>query len=194
MEEKPLVKSPFPPFFAFVLDNPVRKLLINRERFLRRMGIKEGDSVLEVGCGPGFFTETLSMIVGNRGMVYAQDVEEAMIERVREKSSRPGLGNVVPLLCNSSSLTLPSGSCDVVFCANVIEEIYKEGELKGTAGELDRVLKKGGTLIIKEHRPGGTRAMVREAEKLFSNLGYDKVFEEKTLLSYHMRFRKQAHA
>ncbi|MBI5560509.1 MAG: methyltransferase domain-containing protein [Deltaproteobacteria bacterium] len=190
MGEKPLVKSPFPPFLAFILDNPLRRVLIDRERFLRGMGVKEGDHVLEIGCGPGFFTETLSMIVGENGRVYAQDVEEAMVERVRRKSAGFRFSNVVPLLSNSSLIALAPGSCNVALCANVIEEIYKEGELEGTVAELDRVLRKPAVVIVKEHRFGGTGPMVRKAEKLMLNLGYEKVLEEVTFFSYHMRFRK----
>ena len=140
-----LPKSPFPPGLAFFLDLPLRRLLIDREKFLRGMGVKEGDFVLEAGCGPGFFTETLSLIVGEKGKVYAQDVEEAMLRKVKKKIPSFRYPNVIPLLCNSSSLELPDSSCDVVFCANVIEEIYKEGELEGTVTEIDRVLKRGGT-------------------------------------------------
>lgn len=186
----PLPKNPCPPVLSLLLDTPLRKLLIDREKFLREMGIKEGDTVLEVGCGPGFFTEALSAVVGGSGRVCAQDIEEAVLRRVQKKLASLGRRNVVPLLCLSSSLALAGSSCDVVLCANVIEEIYKEGELSGTAVEIDRVLVPGGTLVIKEHRLGGTAHMIEECEGLFTGLGYKKVSEKRTLLSYHSRFVK----
>ena len=65
-----------PYWLSIFLYNPIRKVMINRGAFLREMGVKEGDSVLELGCGPGFFTETLSTIVGPNGKVYAQDVQQ----------------------------------------------------------------------------------------------------------------------
>ena len=183
-----LPKNPFPPGFAFFLDNPLRRFLIDREKFLRGMGVKEGDRVLEVGCGPGFFTEVLSLIVGERGKVYAQDIEAAMLKRVEKKLDSLLYKNVLLLHCNSTAIELSDGSCDVVLCANVLEEIYKEGELEGTVTEIDRVLKRGGTLVIKEHRFGGTEPIIKETEKLFVSSGYDKVFEVKTLLSYHSKY------
>jgi ubiquinone/menaquinone biosynthesis C-methylase UbiE len=187
---RPLPKSPFPPYFALFLDNPIRRLLIDRERFLRSMGIKKGDRVLEIGCGPGFFTTVLSSIVGDRGRVYAQDVEEAMVKKVKKKLVRLGCQNVRLLLCNSSSLKLPDDSCDVVFCANVFEEIYKEGELEGTIIEIDRVLKDNGILVIKEHRIGGTLSIIKEIEARFISLAYKEVLNDKTFLSYHMKLLK----
>jgi ubiquinone/menaquinone biosynthesis C-methylase UbiE len=182
-----LPKNPFPPSLAFFLDLPLRRLLIDREKFLRGMGVKEGDRVLEVGCGPGFFTETLSLIVGEKGKVYAQDIEEAMLRKIKKKLPSFRYPNVIPLLCNSSSLELPDSSCDVILCANVIEEIYKEGELEGTVKEIGRVLKPGGILFIKEHRFGGTEPIIKETEALLVRFGYDKVSEEKTLLSYNSK-------
>lgn len=187
---KPLPKSPFPPWLAIFIDNPVRRLLINREKYLRETGVKEGDHVLEVGCGPGFFTTVLSDIVVETGRIYAQDVEDAMLKKVGKKLGKLRYQNVIPLLCNSSALELPDSSCDVVFCANVIEEIYKEGELEETVREIDRVLKDGGSLAIKEHRFGGTWDMIKETEDLFISLGYKKVFNEKTFLSYNVKLKR----
>ncbi len=189
-EEKRLPRSPFPPYLAFFIDNPFRRLLIDRRDFLTKMGIREGDRVLELGCGPGFFTEILSEVVGEKGRVYAQDVEEKMMEKLKKKLSSLPFSNVVPLLCDSAGLELPDRSCDVAFCANVFEEIYEEGGLKESVMEVDRILKEGGLVIVKEHRFGGTKKVMEMVEDLFLSLGYGKEFQEKTCLSYHMRFRK----
>ena len=154
------------------------------------MGVKQGDTVLEMGCGPGFFTETLSAVAGENGKVYAQDVEEKMLKRVRAKLPCFGFKNVTLLLSNSSSLPLGDGVCDAVFCANVLEEIYRENELAGTIKEIHRVLKKPGILIIKEHRPGNTRKIMEEVKKAFLTLGYEKCADIATLFSFHVKFSK----
>ncbi|MBI5345469.1 MAG: methyltransferase domain-containing protein, partial [Deltaproteobacteria bacterium] len=96
---KSLPKSPFPPYLAVFLDNPIRRLFINREGFLTGMGVKRGDFVLEVGCGPGFFTTVLSRLVGKDGRVYAQDIEEAMLKRVEKKLGSLPHKNCVLLHC-----------------------------------------------------------------------------------------------
>lgn len=188
--DRKLPRSPFPPYLAFFIDNPFRKLLIDRRAFLRRMGIKEGDVVFELGCGPGFFTEVISEIVGEKGRVYAQDVEEGMLQRLHRKLPRLPFCNVVPILCDSAALELPSTSCDVAFCANVFEEIYEEGGLRESVREIDRILKGGGLVIVKEHRFGGTRKVMDLVEDLFRSMGYARDLDEKTILSYHLRFRK----
>ncbi|TET55225.1 MAG: hypothetical protein E3J54_00515, partial [Actinobacteria bacterium] len=59
MEEKKqnLPKSPFPYWISFTLLHPWRKIAIPRERFIRKAGVGVGKTVLELGAGPGFFTE-----------------------------------------------------------------------------------------------------------------------------------------
>ena len=97
-----------------------------------------------------------------------------MLKRVEAKLPGFGFKNVTLLLSNSSSLPLSDGACDAVFCANVLEEIYRENELAGTIKEIHRVLKKPGILIIKS-TAGGTRKIMEEVKKAFLALGYEKM-------------------
>lgn len=155
------------------------------------MGVKEADSVLELGCGPGFFTETLSAIVGPRGKVYAQDVQQEMLSKMKKHLVvRQAKDNVHPLLCNSSALTLPNESIDVSLCANVMEEIDKEGELEKSLKELQRVLKKNGILIFKEHLFGDTAPAIEKTLKILKDLGFKKLLEKKGVISFHAKFVK----
>jgi len=57
--------------------------------------------------------------------------------------------------------------------------------------EFDRVLRRGGFVVIKEQRFGGTAAIVRESEALLEKAGYEKVLEKTSLLSCHSRLIKQ---
>jgi ubiquinone/menaquinone biosynthesis C-methylase UbiE len=47
--------------------------------------IKEGMTVLDVGCGPGFFSIELAQMVGKSGRVIASDLQEGMLRKLREK-------------------------------------------------------------------------------------------------------------
>jgi len=66
---------------ALFLGNPLRRLTMNADRVLTRMGVQEGLTVLEVGCGPGFFTIPAARMVGE-GTIYALDVHPMMTENV----------------------------------------------------------------------------------------------------------------
>ena len=66
------------------LDNRVRKWLQNPKKILEPY-ITEGMIVLDVGCGPGFFSIDMAQMVGNSGRVIASDLQEGMLQKVRNK-------------------------------------------------------------------------------------------------------------
>ena len=65
--------------------NPLLPYFRNPQRLLKAAGLKQGQKVLEVGCGPGFFTIHAAKIVGKEGFVYAVDVHPLAIERAKNK-------------------------------------------------------------------------------------------------------------
>jgi len=153
-----LPKSPFPSWLAFVLTGPLRRIWTDPEKIITKAGIKKGQVVLEVGCGPGFFTEFIAKKVGPNGKVIAQDVQQSMLRRLEKRMARFSIKeNIEPLLANSSKTGLPSESVDLVFAANVFEEIEKEGEMAQTAKELYRVLRAEGILFFGEHQVPASR-------------------------------------
>jgi|GEM_PF-6114913 len=66
------------------LDNIFRRLLQSPRKILGPY-VKEGMTVLDFGCGPGFFTLDLAYMVGESGRVIAADLQEGMLEKVRSK-------------------------------------------------------------------------------------------------------------
>ena len=69
---------------ASALEGPFRRLLQNPERILKKY-IRQGMTVLDLGCGPGFFTLEMARLVGEEGKVIAVDVQEGMLELLRQK-------------------------------------------------------------------------------------------------------------
>ena len=61
------------------LDNRIRKWLQNPQKILRPY-IEEGMTVLDVGCGPGFFSIDIAQMVGKSGRVIASDLQEGTRE------------------------------------------------------------------------------------------------------------------
>ena len=66
------------------LDNRFRRWLQDPRKILQPY-IKEGMTVLDVGCGPGFFTIDLAQMVGKTGRVVAADLQEGMLQKLRNK-------------------------------------------------------------------------------------------------------------
>ena len=119
----------------------------NAVEVLQKVGVSQGQTVLDYGCGPGIFTIPCARIVGEKGKVYALEVRPEALKRVGEKVEREGLGNIETILADSSSLAtgLPAGSMDVVLVYDVMHAISEKTVL---LAELHRVLRRKGLLSI----------------------------------------------
>jgi ubiquinone/menaquinone biosynthesis C-methylase UbiE len=73
-----------PAGLADSLDGRMRRWLQNPRAILTPY-IKEGMTVLDVGCGPGFFSIEIARLVGNTGRVIAADLQEGMLGKLRDK-------------------------------------------------------------------------------------------------------------
>jgi len=65
-------------------DDSIRKFLLNPKKILKEY-VKEDMNVLDLGCGPGLFSFEMAKMVGPNGKVIAADVDEEMLERLRNK-------------------------------------------------------------------------------------------------------------
>lgn len=112
------------------------------EEFLRAEGLKAGDRMADVGCGPGFFTFAASGIVGPNGKVYAIDTQEEMLAELNKRGPAP---NVVPVLSGESRIPLEDSSADFVLLVHVLHEAEDMGVF---LAELKRILSPGGRLVL----------------------------------------------
>jgi ubiquinone/menaquinone biosynthesis C-methylase UbiE len=64
----------------------LRRLLFQPDRVVDKY-IRTGDIVLDIGCGPGFFTLPVSRKVGDTGLVFAVDLQDGMLEILKEKAA-----------------------------------------------------------------------------------------------------------
>jgi len=136
----------FPVERSAKLDSRFRRWLHNPQKILRPY-VKEGMDVLEVGCGPGFFTPDISRMAGKSGRVVAVDLQEGMLGIVREKIRGSGLeGNIVLHRCGADRLGV-SGSFDFVFLFYVVHEVP---DRKALFRELAGLLKDGGLVYVEE--------------------------------------------
>jgi ubiquinone/menaquinone biosynthesis C-methylase UbiE len=93
-----------PTEISIILNNRIRRWLQNPRKILGPY-VKEGVDVLEVGCGPGFFTLDMAQMVGKTGQVVAVDLQEGMLAKVREKIRRSEAGqNIVLHKCEEDKI------------------------------------------------------------------------------------------
>lgn len=190
-----LPDSPFPAWAAWLLTLPLRTFLIDRPDAIRAAGIREGDTVLELGAGSGFWTTHLSRAVGPRGRVYAHDVQQAMLDKLAARLARTAHpDNVTPLLAPSTALPLADGACDAIYAAYVFEEVETEGLIVASAQELARVLRDGGHLGFREHRWGVSLGRVTRIFAGLEAAGFGLEWTSTSRFSYQALFTRSPRA
>jgi ubiquinone/menaquinone biosynthesis C-methylase UbiE len=142
-------------------DNPLLPLVRNPYKLLKAAGLAEGHRVLEVGCGPGFFTIPAARIVGGEGHVYAVDIHPRAIARVNQKIEKEALKNITTMCINAKNTGLPGESLDLAFLFGLR---YVAGGLENVISELHRVLKPGGGLSFEKTR-GSEAELIEEVER-----------------------------
>lgn len=142
-------------------DNPLLPIFRNPYKLLKSAGLKPGQKVVEVGCGPGFFTIPAAKIVGKEGVIYALDIHPLAIERVEEKIDREEIKNVKPILANASNTGLPGRSVDLAFLFGLR---YIAGGLGNVISEMHRILKPGAVLALEKTR-GSKERLIEEVER-----------------------------
>jgi ubiquinone/menaquinone biosynthesis C-methylase UbiE len=135
---------------AVHLDSRLRRFIYRPDRLAEKY-IKPGDTVLDFGCGPGFFTREFAKAVGDTGEVIAVDLQEEMLQILREKLGPEGLlPRVRTHRCEPDSIGLSpemNGKIDLAFAIFVVHEVPDQGRL---FGEIADLLIPGGTLFLSE--------------------------------------------
>ncbi len=111
---------------------------------LSELGLQDGMSVIELGCGPGFITEQLLSLLPN-SLITAMDVDSVMIDHAKKYFQSQ---NRVKFIETSvMNTTLPDNSFDFAFARLLFQHIP---DPIGAASEIFRILKPGGKLVITE--------------------------------------------
>ncbi len=174
MAEEPHQEHPFPEALSFLLDNFVRRFFLNPDRIVEENGIADA-CVLEVGCGPGFFTPSLAR---RNEKVIAMDISRRFVRRALGKAKAQGLANVYAVLCDAQALPFRRDAFDYAFIYYVYHEIAGREKF---IGELARVLKPDGEVVV------GEMERTRSWLYFFGPLGADSDFAR---LKFMERFER----
>ncbi len=129
-----------------MMGSRLRHWLINPVKTLRGADIQPGQTVLEVGCGTGFFTIPAAQLIGDQGCLVAMDVLSGYIERVSKKVQAADLKNVRVIKRDALDTGLAAASIDMVLLFGVIP--FPSLPLNRLLPEMHRVLKPEGILAV----------------------------------------------
>ncbi len=107
------------------------------------LGAGPGDDVLDVGCGPGFYTAELLDVVGPDGTVVAIDASSAMLAIAERRCG--GRTNATFHLADATTLPVADASADRSVCVQVLEYVP---DVDRALRELHRALRPGGRAVV----------------------------------------------
>jgi len=164
------------------LDTSFRRLTQNPRRILKRY-IREGMTVLDLGCGPGFFTLPMAEMVGPSGHVIAADLQEGMLDIVRNKvHETPYENRIICHLCQSDHTGITE-KIDFILAFYLVHEVPDQEEL---FNEFTGLLKPDGLVLVVEPPFHVSRADFRETLQKAQNAGLEMIQRPFILLSRSM--------
>ncbi len=134
----------FPSLLAFALTRRRRRREYPPEAIAARLGIGPADTVMDFGCGPGFFTEAFA---AKAGRVFAVDAQPAMLRKARKRLGPAAAHVEFVATVDGTQLAVPSASIDLAFLAYVYHEVEDPARV---LSELARTLRLRGRLVIME--------------------------------------------
>lgn len=131
---------------GLLMGSRARKWLMNPVKTLRIADIQPGQTILEVGCGTGFFTIPAAQMVGDKGCIVAMDASSGFLKEVDIKVQQANLKNVRIVQRDALDTGLETASIDKILLFGVIP--FPLLPLNELLPEMYRVLKPGSTMSV----------------------------------------------
>ncbi len=167
----------FPHQLAFTLLIPLRALLLSPAELLRRLHPAADQRILEVGCGPGYFSPALARAVPQGELVLA-DIQPEMLAIARRRLEKRHITNTSCQLCNGSSFGR-------IVLVTVLGEVR---DRSAYLREFARLLKDDGLLSISETAGDPDKLDQQELIALLATHGFTPVRQYGNRRNYTVNF------
>ena len=159
----------FPHQLAWLLNNPVRGLLLSPRTLLSRIPLRPTDRIVELGPGSGYFSLALSAAV-SEGHLELIDLQPQMLAKARRRLTAQGRSNVSYTVADAGSpLPLAAASFDVAMLVHVLGEVEDQAQCLRS---LASALKPGGVLALHEGIPDPDRIPIATLIPLVEGHGF----------------------
>jgi len=164
---------------AWGLDNWVRKLIQNPYRIVGGY-IKEGQTVLDLGCGPGVFSIAMAEMVGEKGKVISVDIQDEMLLMLRQKIEHTEFESRILIHKSGPDKIGISEKADFALAFYMVHEVPN---VERFLGELAMILKPQGKFLIVEPKFHVSKSSFEKTIKIAQSVGLNPISQPKMLLS-----------
>ena len=131
---------------AYTFDNPLRNFIHKPQKVLGNY-VKEGMTVMDLGCGMGHFSIGMARLVGHTGKVIAVDLQQKMLDVMGKRARRAGLADRISThLCRADELEI-GDQVDFVLAFWMVHEVPDQ---KNLFSSLKSILGVDGKMLIAE--------------------------------------------
>jgi ubiquinone/menaquinone biosynthesis C-methylase UbiE len=164
------------------LERPEREKEERADLLLPALRLQPGDAVADIGCGSGYYTRRLAKAVDGpltpsrsptdgeqvsaarvRGLVYAVDIQQEMLDLLTNKLAAESIFNVKPVLGTITDPKLPRRSVDLILMVDVYHEFDHPFEM---VEAMCRSLKPGGRIVFVEFRAEDPDVPIKRVHKM----------------------------
>lgn len=173
------------------LERPERETEEQPLRVIHAMELEQGDVVVDMGCGTGYYARKIAQVVGPEGKVIGVDIQPEMLEQMMALAMEEGIANIEPVLGEVDDPKLESGSADWIILVDVYHEF---AEPEPMLEAMWNALKPGGKIALLEYREEGNsaahikpdhRMSTRQVLKEWNHAGFELVDLMQFLPSQH---------
>lgn len=162
-----------PWWLCYSFDNPLRRLFHDPERLLDPY-VKPGMTVVDIGCGMGYFTLGLAMLAGPEGKVIAVDLQQQMLDALGRRALRAEMADrIVPHRCRKESLGVEEPA-DFVLAFWMAHEVPDKSRF---FREILALLKTRGRLLLVEPKYHVTQRSLERTLTVCRETGF-RILEE----------------
>lgn len=177
----------FPHQLAWLLNNPVRGLLLSPRVLLSRIPLRPTDRIVELGPGSGYFSLALSAAVP-QGHLELVDVQPEMLAKARRRLTAQARANVGYTVADGGKpLPLAPARFDVAVLVHVLGEVEDQSQCLRS---LAAVLRPGGLLVLHEGVPDPDRIELSALTPLVAVHGFTLDEVAGPSWNYTARFRR----
>lgn len=137
-----------------LFNNPRREVWEKSSKFVDALQLQEGNTVVDVGCGPGYYSMLFAKKVGDTGKVYAIDMNEVHVTYLADLVKRLGLKNVTVARSSLESIGSLKSAADVVWACSLYHIMYvlaSQSEFETFIESIKQTLKPSGRLVIVDN-------------------------------------------
>jgi len=169
------------------LESRFRKWGQNPNKILRNY-VKEGMTALDLGCGGGFFSIPMAEIVGESGKLIAVDVQEGMLEKLKNKIKGKEIEKRIMLHKNEEDEIGISEKADFILAFYVLHEVPNQNKF---LEEIYAILKPNGNFFLVEPKLFHvSKKAFKETERKAISIGFSPIERPRIFLSRAILFTK----